>query len=409
MACIILRPDPKALFDQIQSMFSATVLGGGKVIPESNEWYVVTNDYAMAEQYFAIADQMWRETNPETACCDNLYKMAAQHGVYPAPASYSEGYAEVYGTPGAAVPPSMTIMVSGIEFVTVGTIPLTMPLSGSVYLRIRALTPGAQSGAIRSGTSQIGIISNPPAGINPEVVICGGAFCGGKEAETCEEFRKRYLERLTYKPLANMAWIKEKLMEFPCVTRVCIREGACCRCDPECGDCGCKNCGKGMQFYVFMDGVFPCGIPPQHIVDDITVWLFGQHQGYGEGQVEIGVCGDIYVPIPLWVNVIIDIAGCPSSAQKQMIEDQTKALFATLCPSKKVTTKQFEVIIASIIGAEVNASVRFELIGYETAIPPYPRQLVFADACGLEPECDVIPCLNEVQFINPDMRKPPCG
>ena len=48
-----------------------------------------------------------------------------------------------------------------------------------------------------------------------------------------------------------------------------------------------------MQFYVFFDDIFPCGIPPQHIIDDITDWLFGEHQGYGEGQVEIGVCGDI--------------------------------------------------------------------------------------------------------------------
>lgn len=83
MACIIPRPDPKILFDQIKNQFSSTVLGGGQVIPESNEWYVVANDYAAAEQFFAIADQMWREANPETACCDNLYKMAAQHGVFP--------------------------------------------------------------------------------------------------------------------------------------------------------------------------------------------------------------------------------------------------------------------------------------------------------------------------------------
>ena len=77
MSCIILRPDPKVLFGQLQSMFSSTVLGGGQIIPESNEWYVVANDYAMAEQFYAIADQLWRENNPETACCDNLYKMAA--------------------------------------------------------------------------------------------------------------------------------------------------------------------------------------------------------------------------------------------------------------------------------------------------------------------------------------------
>jgi len=103
MSCVILRPDPQALFNQIQSMFSSTVLGGGKVIPESNEWYVVTNDYAMAEQFYALADQMWREANPETACCENLYKMAARNGVYPRPASHAEGYAKLEGTPGSAV------------------------------------------------------------------------------------------------------------------------------------------------------------------------------------------------------------------------------------------------------------------------------------------------------------------
>ena len=100
-------------------------------------------------------------------------------------------------------------------------------------------------------------------------------------------------------------------MEFPCATRVCVREGSCCRCKAECSDCGCKNCGNRMEFYVLFDGVFPCGIPPQNIVDDITDWLFGEHQGYGEGQVEIGVCGQIYAPIPLSVNVHIDIEGCP--------------------------------------------------------------------------------------------------
>ena len=95
MSCTIPRPDPQALFDHLRNMFSSTVLGGGKVIPESNEWYVITNDYAAAEQYYAIADQMWRETNPETACCENLYKMAARNGMFPAPASTAQGYAKL--------------------------------------------------------------------------------------------------------------------------------------------------------------------------------------------------------------------------------------------------------------------------------------------------------------------------
>ena len=387
-------------------MFSSTVLGGGKVYPESNEWYVITNDYAAAEQFYAVADQMWRETNPETACCENLYKMAARNGMFPRPPSHAEGYAKLTGEVGAAVPPALEIQTSIGTFVSVGTIPLTIPNSGSVIIRIRSLVPGAEMNA--TGNVTTGTLTTPAPGINTEVQICGGQFCGGAAEESCEEFRKRYLERLAYQPKATMAWIKQKLMEFPCATRVCIREGSCCRCEAECSDCGCKNCGNRMEFYVLFDGIFPCGIPPQHLVDDITDWLFGEHQGYGEGQVEIGVCGKIYAPIPLMVDVIIDIAGCPSTAQKQMIEDYIRELFGRLCPSMPLTTKQLELIIANVIGAEINASVRFSVVGYEEEKPPYPRNLVFADHCGLEPECDVLPCLNTITFVGPDSMRPAC-
>jgi len=405
MSCIILRPDPKQLFDQIKSQFSSTVLGGGQVIPESNEWYVVSNDYAAAEQFYAIADQMWRETNPETACCENLYKMAAQHGVYPRPASHAEGYTRLTGVVGSAVPPYFEIQTSAGIYVSVGTIPLTIPSSGEIVVRIRALTPGPaynSAGEITEGT-----LITPAPGINTEVSICGGTFCGGADAESCEDFRKRYIERLAYQPRATMAWIKAKLLEFPCATRVCIREGACCRCGGECDDWGCKNCGNMMQFYVLFDDTFPCGIPPQNVVDDITDWLFGEHQGYGEGQVEIGVCGKIFAPIPLPVNVFIDIEGCPSTAQKQVIEDQITALFKRICPSMPLYTKQLELIVASVLGAEINSSVRFEIVGWEDHKPPYPRELVYASGCGLEPECDVLPCLNDITFTQPT-TSPPC-
>jgi hypothetical protein len=387
-------------------MFSSTVLGGGKVVPESNEWYVVSNDYAAAEQFYAIADQMWREANPETACCESLYKMAAQHGVFPKPASHAEGYAKLTGVAGSAIPPSLEIQTSVGTYVSVGTIALTMPDSGEIIIRIRALTPGAEYNS--AGSVITGTLTTPAPGLNTDVAICGGQFCGGGAAETCEEFRKRYLERLAYQPRATMAWIKQKLLEFPCATRVCVREGACCRCNAECTDCGCKNCGNRMEFYVLFDGVFPCGIPPQNVVDDITLWLFGEHQGYGEGQVEIGVCGQIYAPIPLLVNVFIDIEGCPSASQKQVIEDQIHALFGRICPSMPLLSKQLELIIANVVGAEINAQARFEFVGYEGQAPPYPRNLVYVDSCSLEPECDVLPCLNEVTFVNPDMRAPPC-
>lgn len=406
MSCTIPRPDPQALFEHLKNQFSSTVLGGGKIIPESNEWYVVTNDYAMAEQFYAVADQMWRERNPETACCENLYAMAARNGVFPKPATHAEGYAKLTGVPGTAVPQPLEITTAIGKFISVGTVPLTIPDSTTIIIRIRALTPGPEMNAV--GDVATGTLTTPAPGIDTVVQICGGQFCGGGNAEECEEFRKRYLDRLAYKPRATQAWLKEKLLEFPCATRVCVREGSCCRCNAECGECGCINCGNRLEFYVMFDDSFPCGIPPQHVVDDITTWIFGEHQGYGEGEVEIGVCGKIFVPIPLYVNVIIDIAGCPSTSQKQIIQDQIRALFRRICPSQPLRVRQLEVIIASIIGPEINAAVRFEVVGYENQVPPFPQNLVWMDSCNLEPECDVLPCLNEITFVGPDMRKPPC-
>lgn len=406
MTCTIARPDPQALFDQLKNMFSSTVLGGGKVIPESNEWYVISNDYAAAEQFYAIADQMWRETNPETACCDNLYKMAAQHGVFPRPPAHAQGYAKLTGVPGSAVPSYFEIQTTIGTFVSVGTVPLTIPASGSLTVRVRALVPGAEMNA--DGTVTEGVLTTPAPGIDTTVQICGGQFCAGAAEETCEQFRKRYLERLAYQPRATMAWIKQKFLEFPCTSRVCVREGTCCRCTPECPECkgcGCDNCGNRMEFYVFFDGIFPCGIPPQNVVEDITTWMFGEHQGYGEGQVEIGVCGKVFTPKPLMVDVVVDIVGCPSAAQKQTIEQYIRELFTRICPSMPFRIKQVELLIATVIGAEIDSSVRFD--------PPegvtWAREDVWVTACGdLEPECDVMPCLNTITFLGPDPRAAPC-
>jgi hypothetical protein len=108
------------------------------------------------------------------------------------------------------------------------------------------------------------------------------------------------------------------------------------------------------------------------------------------------------------VDVHIDIEGCPSSSQKQMISDQITALFQRICPSMPLRSKQLELIIASVIGADVNAQVYFTFPGYEDQKPPYPRSLVYASDCSIEPECDVLPCLNDIIYAGPDQRKPPC-
>lgn len=399
MTCVILRPDPQKLFDQLKSNFASTVLGGGRIIPESNEWYIVTNDYAMTESFYAIADQMWREANPETACCENLLAMAAQRGVFPKPAANAEGYAILTGTPGAAIPPAFEISTDLGVFTAVGTVPLTMPSEGTVIVRVRALQPGPEMNA--DGSREIaGVLTTPAPGINSDVTVCGNRFCGGTVAETCEDLRKRFLNRLAYQPRLTLAWIRDKILEYPCVTRACIREGSCF------DDCtsGCENCGDRMEFYAFFDGTFPCGIAPQNVLDDLNLWLFGEHQGYGQGQVEIGICGKVYRQIGIEVDVVIDIEGCPSTAQKQLITDQVKALFLRICPSIALRAKTIELIVAAIVGIETNTDARFDFVHPE-------QQTVYFDysICGdLLPKCDVMPCLRDVVFVGPDARDQLC-
>ncbi len=401
MTCVILRPDPQALFDQIKNQFASTVLGGGLVIPESNEWYVVTNDYAMAEQFYALADQMWRENNPATACCDNLYAMAALHGVFPKPATTAQGYVRLYGTPGSAVPPNFEVQTAQGTYESIGTVPLTIPDEGTIIVRVQSLLPGTSYNS--PGTTTTGTMTTPAPGIDPNVIVCGGLFCGGADAEDCETFRKRYLARLAYQPRATQDWAIQKLKEFACVTRVCVREGSCCKCTPSCGQNGCVNCGQNIAFYVLFDDSFPCGIPPQNVVHDITTWFFGEHQGYGEGQVEMGVCGTITAPIPLYVDVNIDIEGCPTSSQKQQISDLITALFKRICPSLPLRVKQIDLLVAMVMGADINSSAYFTLVDGPNS------SAVFVTICGdLEPECDYLPCLRNIVYNPPQSLNSPC-
>lgn len=397
MTCSITRPDPQTLFNRIRDMFSANVLGGSAVIPESNEWYVVSNDYAMQEQLYAIADQMWKETNPETACCENLIAMASRNGVYPKPATSAQGYAELTGDPGAAIPATIEISTSVGTFRSTGTVPSALTPDGKATVRIKALSPGEAGNS--SGTVTTGQLTTTAPGINTQVTILGGTLCGGAEAETCEAFRTRYLNRLAYKPRATSAWIQDKFMEYPCVTRVCTREGSCCRCDPQCGNCGCLACGDRMEFYVFFDNSFPCGIAPVDVVEDLNKWMFGEHQGYGEGQVEIGVCGAVHVAYPLYVNVWIDIVGCPTISQKDLIEQYVRDLFTKICPSVPLRKKQVELVVSQVVGTDVDVDVQFDVIDYD-------RTKVYISDCGdLEPECDWIPCLKDIEFIGTAARQ----
>lgn len=400
MACSIQRPTPQELFDRYRDMFSTTVLNGAPIIPESNEWYVTSLNYAMAEEFYSVSEQQWKERDPRYACCENLVKLAAADGVYPRPATFAGGYAIITGSAGAATPNPLTINAeNGQSYIAAGPIPTVMPSTGQLVTRIQATVPGSLGNS--AGETKTGTLANAPAGIDEDVVICGGQLCGGDEAEQCEPFRSRYIARKQYAPRATQAWAIEKLLEWPCATRVIPRGGECCNCQGA-DDCDCQTCGAGISFYMMFDRSFACGAAPQTVIDEVNTWMFGETPGYGQGQMEIGVCGKVFTPKPFLVDVSIDIEGCATPPQVTKITNLVSDLFSTLHPSIPFRVRQVEVLVAEVVGAQINIAATLTPQVEDAAA--YDRS-----GCGdILPNCDYLPCLGSVSFTNPASAQTGC-
>lgn len=389
MVCNISRPEPQDLFDRMRNMFSTTVLQGAPVIPESNEWYVVSLNFAVAQEFYAYSEQQWKERDPRTACCDNLVKIAAQDGVFLYAASFAQGYVKITGTPGVALPDSVEITIGTSTYYSETILPSYMPPEGSFVFRVRSASAGRQGNGSVPST---GTLVQAIAGVSSTVTVFGG-FCGGEDAETCEQFRSRYLARKQFAPRATASWIEQKILEWPCVTRVCVRGGSCTECPPEGQP---LTCQPDLQYYVFMDNTFDCGIPPKCVLDEINTWLFGpeEQNGYGMGQVEVGVCGKIYETHPAQINIKVSDYGCISDAQKNEIRIRLTEFMGTLCPSIELNNRQFGSIVGSVLGFQSDYAV--ELIPGEGAdVTPLPTA-----GCGYELNCDAVACLGAITFVD---------
>lgn len=397
MACEITRPSPQVLFDRMRDMFSTTVLQGGQVIPESNEWYVVTLNYATAEEFYAYSEQQWKERDPRTACCENLVKIAAQDGVFLYAATFAQGYVRITGIPGSALPPEIEVIIGGVSYFSESTLQAVLPPDGQLTFRVRANTAGRQGNT--ASLPATGTLATPIAGISNTVIVFGG-FCGGEDAETCEQFRSRYLQRKQFAPRATQAWVQQKLAEWPCVTRVCIRGGTCCTLAIEGGDtCTCNCCGETLDYYVFMDNTFDCGIVPQCVLDEINTWMFGpsDQKGYGLGQIEVGVCGQVHAVSPAVIDLTISDYGCITGAQKNEIRTRMAEFFMTLCPSTELNINQVNSIVGSVLG--FNNPYAVEFAPAEGAPVEVITQGV--GTCGvIEMHCDAIACLGSITFID---------
>lgn len=406
MTCSNLtRPESQDLFNRYQQLFQNTVLGGSAVIPESNEWYAIAVNYAMAEEFYALTDQAFKERDPRTACFDNLLILAERDGVYPRPSVPAQGYVKLTGTPNTALPAPLEFTIDGSQFITSNDSTQVTQLSdqGVATVRVRAIIPG-ESGNLSNQTT--GMMTTVVAGVDQTVEVCGGSFCGGTDEEGVEAFRSRYLRRLQYQPRATQQWMVDKFLEWPCVTRAMVRAGSCCECGCEdnrtgsavseegCSDCGCADCGGKMHFYVMFGNTFPNGIAPREVLDEVQEWMFGTPQGYGAGQVEIGVCGRVYEVKSIPINLIVDMDGCPSSNQLSSIRGLINEFFTTVEPSKPLNTNSLSLSIQRSLGSNISVEVSVNFVNEED------EQHVYSTVCSFDPDCDYMFTLDSVSFAN---------
>lgn len=403
MVCKLDRPSPQVLYDRIAANFSANVLGGFDIIPESLEAYVVANDYAAAEAFYSVAEAQWKARDPRYACCDDLYAMAARDGVYPNAAGFSQGYVRLTGATGAAIPNPLEVVIDSQHYVAVGTVATTMPSNGHLDIRVKAVVPGTDGNVALRNTT--GSLASSATGIDNEVKPFGTTFCGGSNAEACEVFRDRYIERLAYKPVANSAWLIAKMLEWPCVTRVLPRSGSCCRIIHKegcgCAACGCNSCTQDLNFYPLFDDTFDCGIPPDCVIDDMQSWLFGTPAGRGLGQAPVGICGQLYAPEAALVDVRISGIQCSTASQVSQMRNRIADVFRLAAPSELFTIRTVELAIAQVVGTSNAFNVVFDVRTNE--------QHIGVTSCGdLNPACDYMVCLNDVLIIGSDITEGGC-
>lgn len=389
MSCAIKFPTPQEIYDRTAADFSSIVLGGLPIIPESNEAYLVSLLSAQIMQNQMFIQGFANEQNPETASCEGLYALAGRDGFLPKGAEGAQGYVKVTGVPGTTIPEQLNFLIGGDKYVTNGAMAKIMPPSGYIYVQVLRL----QLGEYQGDSPKTGEIVDPPAGLDSEVEVLGN-FCGGRNVEDCESFRIRYLNHLRVMETANINWLFDKLLEWPCVT------GACQAPVTDCQDGG-TSCPNEVHLYVLFRNTFPCGLAPECVVQNITDWLFGTPQGYGAGQAPFGMCGRVHYVKPVEIDIRISGLRCFPSVSIDAVKTALYDYVDYLCPSTNFILDEARLRILNIIGTSQGISLSTDLLN-ETGGS--------IDNCGnVIPNIHYKVCLRDVIFTDSVGELPPCA
>lgn len=294
----------KNAWDKIEKQFSNIVLKGGSIIPQSNEYYLLSLIYGWLEEIVSAINSIEREKDPKTACCEKLYEIGKRYNLYPIPQSKNAGIVKLTGKCGALLPYSAEFDFKGIKFYSTFVDKSEIDLlpridgNGEAYMFIETLED-----KVDIEENSKGKLIGKYANINNEVQLVG-SICPGKPQESCELFRSRLLNKLSFKSTTYQDIISEVFYNFPCVTNVFVLS------DPVC--CSFSEKYKNLHpdyLYVFpvFANKFAYGKIPENIINLMQKWLFGVYNGDGSGKMPIGVKGYVLQITPVKITIRISL------------------------------------------------------------------------------------------------------
>lgn len=388
MTACFVRPTITETYQRLSTLFSTNVLGGAPIIPETNEYYLIGNDVAAAELYYSLSAQQWEQTQDDTACCDALIRKNAPLGLIPRGATFSNVYIVVTGPPFAEIPSNTQCQIGSNTYnlsTETNANPSLLGADGHAILLMTSLEPGSKVNVetntaidnISAGLSGVSAtLTVVPAGWDTTVNVFGNA-CGGRDAETCEQFRTRVIARKKLSPIADFAYIRDQALTWPCVTRVLLRS-----CE------GCCNDGQ-LQLYAFSDDSFPYGIMPDTALPGLNAFIFGTTPGIGLGKAPVGVFGAFYPVGRARMNINFFNMTCINGAQFLEIQRQLTALFATFVPGQTVCSK---LINAIVVG------VNPKCCDYILTITNDDHHAIVDCNNDITPLCDYLPIINSITY-----------
>jgi hypothetical protein len=344
--CSLPRPDIAELSDQIKTEFSERLLGGAPVLPLSSEDILAFVMAGAVNLMFGAVTQALKENDPASMCCDNLVLYGAKRGLNIQAAKRAKGYVRITGTPNAPIPPTLRFVGdSSREYKldpAVTSNPTMLDASGAASVRVVGTTAGAvfdlPAGAALTVTTTL-------PGIDMDAAVVGNGIIGGTDTETCDALRARVVAAESAGVIStNEEWYLQQAASYPGVTRVCTDECEGC-CDPT-----------FVSIFPFMETVFgdrdtaPYGVPPCDVLDEMTVWMFGEDQGRGQGLAPMGIRGRFETAYPTFLDVVGKCASGCEGMDDQILEALREFVRANYCVGSTICKDELRAVAYGAVG-----------------------------------------------------------